>query len=89
MRVVAKQKGYYGGSRRRPGDIFDMAESAMKKDAKGAPMLPKWVEEAQDELAARKQVADAKRTAESKNRDAAVASSGGAAARRKVDHDLV
>jgi len=46
MRVIAKKLGFHGGSRRRPGSIFDMPESVMKKDADGKPVLPQWVEPA-------------------------------------------
>lgn len=43
MRVIASGKGFYKG-RRRVGDVFEMDESAMKKDSDGRPILPRWVE---------------------------------------------
>jgi hypothetical protein len=84
MRVIAKSKGFYKGSRRRPGEVFEMSEDSFKK-VDGKPVLPAWVAEAKDEAAARKQVADAKVASAKKERDAAVVSSGGAAAKAKAD----
>lgn len=84
MRVIAIKKGFYSGGRRRPGDVFEMSEADMKA-LDGKPVLPGWVVEAKDPAAAREQVAKAKRLEERKHSDAAVAASGGAAARRKVD----
>lgn len=46
MRVRAIQLGYYGLVRRNEGEVFEMAESAMKKDPSGKLSLPKWVEKA-------------------------------------------
>jgi hypothetical protein len=44
MRVKATREGYYGLVRRNQGEVFEMAESAMKKDKAGKPELPTWVE---------------------------------------------
>lgn len=43
MQVRAKAIGFYVG-RRRAGDVFDMPDTAMKKDGKGKAILPSWVE---------------------------------------------
>jgi len=42
MRVVAVALGFYKGSRRRPGEVFEMPEA----DAR----LPRWVQPANDPL---------------------------------------
>lgn len=84
MRVIAIKKGFYRGGRRRPGDVFDMSESDMKK-VDGESVPPSWVEEVKDEASAKKKVADAKRAEANKQGDAARAASGGAAARHKVE----
>lgn len=41
MKVVAKQKGFYGGSLRRPGDVFNLAPGVK---------LGSWMEEIKDDL---------------------------------------
>lgn len=49
MRVIATHLGYYKDQRRRIGAEFEMDEAGLKKDASGAPLLPKWVVEATPE----------------------------------------
>lgn len=44
MKVKATHTGYYGLLLRHEGDVFEMSETAMKKDkATKKPILPSWV----------------------------------------------
>lgn len=83
MRVIAKTKGFYRGERKRPGDVFDMAESAMKKGADGKPVLPAWVAPA--DKVSKAEIVEAKKAADDKFVRGAQAASGGAAAKKKVE----
>lgn len=83
MRVIATSAGFYQGSRRKAGDIFDMADADMRKKD-GKTVLPKWVKAVKDEADAKAEVAKAKKADEMKAKAAAVASSGGAAAAAKA-----
>jgi len=85
VRVIAAAVGFYKGARRRVGEIFDMAESVMKTDKAGNPVLPKWVREAPATEAEAKALVSAAKTAEdNKQRDGAIAASGGKAAKAKT-----
>ena len=44
IKVKATKLGYYNHARHREGAVFFMDEKAMKKDEKGKPILPSWVE---------------------------------------------
>lgn len=77
MQVVAMQPGFYGGARRRTGDVFEMDRPADK--------LPKWVKAAPDPHQARREAAAAKQAEQNKQVAGAVAASGGKAAKAKAD----
>lgn len=84
MKVIAIQTGFYQGSRRRPGAIFEMLEKDMKV-VNGKPTLPKWAKEVTDEAKMKQEVIDAKAARERKDREGAIAASGGKAAKTKVE----
>lgn len=86
MQVVAMQPGFYGGSRRRTGDIFDMADSAIVKDKDGKVVKPKWVKAAPNAHEARVEAAKAKKAENDKQVAGAIAASGGKAAKEKADN---
>ncbi len=46
QRVRATREGYYNHERIKEGRVFSYDEKGMKKDAKGKPILPLWVESA-------------------------------------------
>lgn len=61
MRVRAKELGYYGHKRRRPGEVFDLIDD---KDAKGG-VIPaakffseKWMEKVDDQDVTRTAIRD-------------------------------
>lgn len=90
--VVALKQGFYGGSRRRVGDIFDMKERRGEdgkplkgKDGKELPVLPAWVKAAPNPGQAKHEAAQAKAAATKRMVDGAKAASGGAAARKKIE----
>ena len=93
MRVVATKVGFYRGSLRQPGTSFEFAESDMATDKEtGKVKLPTWVVPAQgDGEAERKQIKAAKAAEEKRQRDGALAASGGKVAKDKVTEaqDLV
>ena len=84
MQVVAMQVGFYGGSRRRVGDVFDIPDESMKK-REGKPILPKWVAPAPNAHEAKIVAAKAKQADQARRTAGAVAASGGAAAKAKAD----
>lgn len=84
MQVIATKEGFYQGSRRRVGAIFDMDDKDIKAD-KGAIVKPSWVKAAPDANEARKEVAKAQKAAAEKVKAGAIAASGGAPAKAKVD----
>jgi hypothetical protein len=43
VKVIARELGFFGGHRVKPGAIFEMPEAHMKKDKDGKPVLPRWV----------------------------------------------
>ena len=91
MQVVALSVGFHDGTRRRVGEIFNMDESKFKKGKDGKPRTPSWVKPAPDAATAKRE-ADAARKAEADRQKAgALAASGGAVAKSKVDtmRDLV
>lgn len=77
MQVVATRQGFYGGVRRRVGDIFDM------EIAKGK--MPRWVEAVKNPEQAKAKALKAKADEDKKHAAAAHAASGGKAAKAKVD----
>lgn len=77
MQVVAIRQGFYGGARRRVGDIFDMNVAKDK--------LPRWVEVVTDPTKAKTKAAEAKAAEEAKQKAGAIAASGGKAAKAKTD----
>lgn len=85
MQVVAMQAGFYAGTRRRIGSIFEMDESKFKQDADGKPILPKWVKAAANATEAKQAAAQAKKQEANKQAAGALAASGGQAAKVKVD----
>lgn len=80
MQVVAMKPGFYNGSRRRTGDVFDM--NVPVKD--GKPVIPKWVKAAPNAHEAKKEAAAAKKAESDKKVAGAIAASGGQAAKDKV-----
>jgi hypothetical protein len=46
MLVRANTVGFYGGSRRRAGAVFEMDDKAIKKDKDGKIVKPRWVSDA-------------------------------------------
>jgi hypothetical protein len=81
MQVVAMQSGFYNGSRRRTGDVFEM--DVPTKD--GKPVLPKWVKAAPNAHEAKVEAAKAKKAEQDKLTAGAIAASGGKAAKEKSD----
>jgi hypothetical protein len=75
-RVMAKELGYYGDKRRRPGDVFEMSVEHMKKHPEddSLRLLPSWVT-ADTELT-RRVLANQREKAAEKFAAAAIASSG-------------
>lgn len=43
MKVIVREAAFFGGQRRRPGEILELPESAMKLEG-GKPVPPKWAE---------------------------------------------
>lgn len=84
MQVVALEPGFHGGIRRRTGDIFDMDESGFKKKD-GQPVMPKWVKAAPNAQAAKAEAAKAQKAEQERLKNGAIAASGKAAAKAKVD----
>ncbi len=84
MQVVALETGFYDGARRRPGAIFNLDESKLKtKD--GKPVLPKWVELVADAQQAKRRAESVKAGKAAKEKAGAIAASGGAVAKAKID----
>ena len=90
--VVALKQGFYGGSRRRVGDIFEMKERRDEQgkpikgpNGKDLPVLPSWVKAAPHPGQAKAEAAAAKAAEQKRLADGAKAASGGAAARKKID----
>jgi len=89
LQVVALQPGYRKStaSRVATGDIFtldDVALSKLKKDKDGKPILPKWLKAAPDAAAARAESVAVKAAEDKRGLAAAMAASGGAAAKQKA-----
>lgn len=80
MQVVAISTGFYGGSRKRTGAIFDMDEKHFKNGA-----MPSWVKAAPDAGIAKEEAAAAKKAETDKVKAGIVASSGGKASKDKSD----
>lgn len=84
MRVVALKPRFYGGSLRPVGAVFDMDETKFKKDKRG-PILPSGVIPFVSEEKAKAAAEAAKKAEIDRQRDGAIAASGGAAAKEKID----
>lgn len=84
MQVVALSTGFYAGTRRRTGDVFDMDETKFKKKD-GKTVMPKWVKAAPNAHEAKREAAAAKQAEHEKQKAGAIAASGGKAAKAKVD----
>lgn len=80
MQVVAMRQGFYDGTRRRIGDIFDMAVPS--KD--GKPVMPSWVQAVTDPTKAKQAALAAKKAEEDRIVAGAKVASGGKAAERKI-----
>lgn len=74
MQVVAIRMGFWNGTRRRVGEVFDMPEP-----------LPSWVKPTNDPAKAKAEAEAAKKAEHEKQRAGAIAASGGKAAKAKVD----
>lgn len=85
MQVIAIKDGFYAGSRRRVGDVFDIKDEHIKQDKDGNVTQPKWVKPALDANKAKQEAAKVKKEAADKAKAGAVVASGGAAAKAKVD----
>ena len=83
IEVVAREKGFYEGARRRVGEVFMMTVPVDPLDDGdcGAYRLPSWVMTATD--VARRVVQKQKQNAEDKFIAGAIAASSGAAGKRK------
>ena len=75
MQVVAIEKGFYGGQRKRVGAIFNIEEGKA---------LPSWVKAAPNEAVAKEEAAKAKKAAEDKVKAGIKAASGGKPAEAKA-----
>lgn len=84
MQVVAISPGFYGGGRKRTGDIFNMDERFMK-EKEGEKVLPSWVKAAPDAAKAKADAAAAKKAETEKVKAGIIASSGGKASKDKAD----
>lgn len=80
MQVVAISPGFYGGKRKRTGDIFEMGENYIKKG-----VLPSWVKAAPGVAQAKAEAAAAKKAEADKVKAGIIASSGGKASKEKAD----
>ena len=85
MQVVALKPGFYGGERKRVGDIFEMEDRFIKKDASGKTVRPKWVKPAPDIAVAKREAAAAKQAEADRLRDGAIAAAGGKGAKAAKD----
>jgi len=90
VRVIALKLGFYDGSRRRVGDVFDWDVSTLQKDKDGEPVLPFWVKAvpANEAAASAEATKAAKAELEQKALGAVAASGEGAsngAVKRKLD----
>lgn len=83
MKVVAISEGFYKGTRRRVGAVFDMPEEGMKKKD-GKPVLPSWVKAVQNDQQAKAVAAQVKQDELDKQKAGAIAASGGKAAKTKA-----
>jgi hypothetical protein len=84
--VVALEAGFYGGHRRRTGDVFQMDDAKWtKKDKGGAAKVPRWVRVVGSEAEGRSVAAKVVKEAEKHARDGVIAASGGTAAKQKVE----
>jgi hypothetical protein len=84
MQVVALAPGFYAGTRRRTGDIFELDSSKLKQKD-GKPVMPSWVKPAPDVAQAKAEAAKAKKAENDKQVAGSIAASGGKAAKAKVD----
>lgn len=85
MQVVATSTGFHDGARRRVGEVFHMDESKFKKGKDGKPRTPSWVKPVADVTAAKKEAEAARRAEADRQKAGALAASGGAVAKSKVD----
>lgn len=86
MQVVAIEKGFAGGTRRKIGDVFEIDEAKLPKGKDGKPVLPKWLKPAPNAAEARKMAQAAQKADHDKQVAGAVAASGGAAAKVKAQN---